>query len=156
WKRNQPPQEILPIVTDAVADTCADVRCHGVELLQAMGMYAMEAVPLLITLLKDPDKSVRRASAQALEKIGKPAQAALLALIECLDDDDPLMMLSASSAIRKFEVRDSETLKEVLAALFRVSNKHQSTIFCLLHNLGPAADWAVPQLIEALKDLIRS
>lgn len=156
WKRNQQPQEILPIVTDAVADTSADVRCHGLELLQAMGMDAVEAVPLLIKLLKDPDKSVRRASAKALEKIGNRAQAALLALIACLDDDDPLMFLSASSAIRKLEVRDSETLKEVLAALSRVSSKHQSTIFCLLHNLGPEADWAVPQLIEALKDLIHS
>jgi len=156
WKRNQQPEEILPIATAAVAATSADVRCHGLELLQAMGMYAVEAVPLLIKLLKDPDKSVRRASAEALEKIGKPAQAALLALIECLDDDDPFMFLSASSAIRKLEVRDSETLKEVLAALSRVSSKHQSTIFCLLHNLGPEADWAVPQLIEALKDLIHS
>ena len=156
WKRNQQPEEILPIVTDAVADTNADVRCHGLELLQAMGIHAVEAVPLLVKLLKDPDKSVRRASAQALEKIGTPAQAALLPLIECLDDDDPLMFLSASSAIRKLEVRDPETLKEVLAALPRVSSKHQSTIVCLLHNLGPATDWAVPQLIEALKDAMDS
>ncbi len=156
WKRNQQPQEILPIVADAVADTSADVRCHGLELLQAMGVYAVEAVPLLIKLLKDPDKRVRRASAQALEKIGNPAQAALLALIECLDDDDPFMFLSASRAIQKLEVRDPETLKEVLAALSRVSSEHQSTIFCLLHNLGPAADWAVPQLIEALKDLLHA
>jgi tetratricopeptide (TPR) repeat protein len=155
WKRNQQPREILRIATAAVADASADVRCQGVELLQAMGRHAVEAVPLLIKLLRDPDKSVRRASAQALDKIGSPAQAALLALIECLDDDDPLMFLSASSAIRKLEVRDAETLKEVLAALSRVSSKHQSTIFCLLHNLGPAADWAVPQLLEALKELIQ-
>ncbi len=99
WKRHQQPQEIFPIVTDAVADTSADVRCHGLELLQAMGMYAVEAVPLLIKLLKDPDKSVRRASAEALEKLGNRAQAALLALIECLDDDDPFMFLSVSCAI---------------------------------------------------------
>jgi len=156
WKRNQQPQEILPIVTAAVADTSAEVRCHGLELLQAMGTYAVEAVPLLIKLLKDPDKNVRRASAETLEKIGNHAQAALLALIECLDDDDPFMSLAVSSAIRKLEVRDSEMLKEVLAALSRVSSKHQSTIFCLLHNLGPAADWAVPSLIEALKELIHS
>jgi tetratricopeptide (TPR) repeat protein len=156
WKRNQQPQEILPIVTAAVADTSAEVRCQGLEILQAMGLHAVEAIPLLIKLLKDPEKSVRRASAETLEKIGNPAQAALLALMDCLDDDDPLMSLSASRAIRKLEVRDSETLKEVLAALSRVSSKHQSTIFCLLHNLGPAADWAVPQLIEALKDLIHS
>jgi HEAT repeat protein/Tfp pilus assembly protein PilF len=156
WKRNQQPQEILPMVAEAVADTSADVRCHGLELLGEMGMDAVEAVPLLIKLLKDPDKSVRRAAAVALEKIGNGAQAALLALIESLDDDDPLMFLAASSAIRKLEVRDSETLKEVLAALSRVSGKHQSTIFCLLHNLGPQADWAVPQLIEALKDLMHS
>ncbi len=156
WKRNQQPQEILHIVTDAVADPSAEVRCHGLELLQELGMHAEEAVPLLIEHLKDPDKSVRRASAKALEKIGIGAQPALLALIECIDDDDPFMFLSASSAIQKLEVRDSETLKEVLAALPLVSSKHQSTIFCLLHKLGPAADWAVPQLIEALKDLIHS
>jgi tetratricopeptide (TPR) repeat protein len=156
WKRNQQPQEIFPIVTDAIADTRPDVRWHGLELLQAMGTYAVEAVPLLIKLLKDPDKSVRRASAQALEKIGSSAQAALLALIECLDDDDPFMFLSASRAIQMLEVRDPETLKEVLAALSRVSSEHQSTIFCLLHNLRPAADWAVPQLIEALEDLLHS
>src|SRR5262249_29459445 len=87
---------------------------------------------------------------------GNRAQAALVPLIECLDDDDPFVFLPASRAIRKLEVRDSETLKEVLAALSRVSSKHQSTIFCLLHNLGPEADWAVPQLIEALKGLIHS
>jgi tetratricopeptide (TPR) repeat protein len=156
WKRNQQPQEIFPLVTDAVADPSAEVRCHGVELLQAMGLYAVEAVPLLIKLLKGPDRSVRRASAEALERLGNPAQTALLALIECLDDDDLFLFLSASRAIRKLEVRDSETLKEVLAALSRVSSRGKGTIFCLLHNLGPAADWAIPQLIEALKDLIHS
>jgi tetratricopeptide (TPR) repeat protein len=156
WKRNQQPREILPIVADAVADPSAAVRCHGLELLQAMGIHAVESVPLLIRLLKGPDKSVRRAAAAALEKLGVPAQAALLALIECLDDDDPLTFLTASRAIRKLRVRDSETLKAVLAALSRASSQRQSTIFCLLQNLGPAADWAVPQLIDALKDQIHS
>jgi tetratricopeptide (TPR) repeat protein len=154
WKRNQQPQEILPLVNDAVADTRAEVRCHGLGLLQAMGAHAVEAVPLLIKLLKDADKGVRRASAKVLGTIGHASQAALLPLIECLDDDE--VFLSASNALRALEVRDRETLKQVLAALSRVSSEHQATVFCLLHNLGPAADWAVPQLIEALKGLIHT
>ena len=107
--------------------------------------------PHLIPLLSDADPEIRTGAAELLEKIGSPARSALPALRKAELDPDGAVRVEAASAYGKI-ANDPAGAAHLLARA--VASSDPNTPYRAarkLHELGPAARVAVPDLIAVLK-----
>jgi len=119
--------------------------------LGEMGSEAGEAAPNLIRTLEDKIALVRGAAAIALGKIRADAKVVVPALTAVLEDDDPNVRGDVLFALGLFgeEARDAvpaikAKLKDVVPVCLRAASA--------LGDIGPAANGAVSELVEALRN----
>jgi HEAT repeat protein len=124
------------------------VRRAAARALGELGSEATSAVSALEEALADDDREVCRLACYALGEVGPQAKAALPALTKSLQDEEFSMRLAAAFAIQKINP-DSEAYVSELTRAMRMG---EGGTIVSVGQLGPSATWAVPTLIELLKD----
>jgi len=133
-------------------DPDADMRRAAVRQLSEVGPSEVsKAVPVLVAALKDKDVFVRRFSAQALAKLEVKDGAAIAGLAAMLKDpkEEKEAAEAAVTALGKMGSEAVSALSDV------VKNGRQDNIVRrkaaeALGSIGPAANSAVPALVDAL------
>jgi RNA polymerase sigma factor (sigma-70 family) len=144
---------VVPVIRDSLKDKSANVRSFAVL---ALGQIGPDATPMVKGMLKDPSSQVRRSTAQVLVQFG-PAMA-VVALAEMLRDPDQNLRQNAThwlTQLAKQGMKDSEAKAAVAAiipALRDPSISVRQYAIQALAAFGPAAEGAVPALMDALDD----
>ena len=124
------------------------VRRAAARALGELGSEATSAVSALDEALADDDREVCRLACYALGEVGPQANAALPALTNSLQDEELSVRLAAAFAIQKINP-DSEAY---VAELTKAMRMGEGGTIVSIGRIGPSATWAVPTLIELLKD----
>jgi HEAT repeat protein len=99
FRASLPSAEVLPLLTDAMADEDAGVRTVAATYLGILNDDPGTSVPLLVEGLADDDPAVRTAAATALGAFGGEARDALPALRRAAGDHDPELAREAGRAV---------------------------------------------------------
>src|SRR5262245_47855195 len=118
------------------------VRADAVDALADRGPDAAEAVPALIAGLND--WRLRRSASKALTRIGDPA---IPALLQALDAENHRQTPVCKALARM----GSAIVPDLLVAARHRNPKIRNGAISVLGDLGPAAERAIPVLIETLK-----
>jgi RNA polymerase sigma-70 factor (ECF subfamily) len=124
-----------PPLTEALRDEASEVRARAAESLGSLGLKGKAAVPALVEALNDPDREVRYKVADALGSIGPDAKEALPAL-------NRVWQRGKDDYVRSAVTRGLWKIDPVQAIQAGVRYK----------DIGPYAKYAVPALVEGLKD----
>ena len=154
---------VLPkLLTLAVLAGCADPAGEAIRTLDEGETQARRsaartlaedeprettAIPALIRSLDDPDPEVRRVSAYALGLRGADARGAISKLRLALIDEDGSVRLTAAYALARIDPHDPAPL----SVLMDVARSGDARAIITLGQMGPAAEAAVPALVESLK-----
>jgi HEAT repeat protein len=177
-----PARSAVPPLRHLLSHKGASVRMHAASALGDIGAASAAAVDALTSLLKDPDEGVRREAAEALGKIGPEAKGSILALIAALNDSAGSVTTHAAWALSQMGPAAVEPLiaslndknlqhlavvilgdmgpaaKSAAAPLAKLLVEPDldtalgREVILTLAKFGPAADEAVPTLIDILKD----
>jgi HEAT repeat protein len=127
----------------ALHDKSPAVRLEAAEALSKVDPQSRRGIDILIELLKNGDDIVGPQAAAALGRLGPAAKSAVPALIQALPSVQPrsLVKKTAEGAVSLWPApeEDDQRRSLVLAAA------------SALGKMGPAANDAIPKLIEALK-----
>jgi HEAT repeat protein len=125
-------------------------RMRGVVALRDMGTNARPAVGALIERLGDKDATVRLHSAIALGNIGPDAKSAVPALKPFLREKHTVRVYTAN-ALWKIERNAQEVLPILEGGVREEQAPFRWAAAVFLGEMGPAAEKAIPALIEAAK-----
>ncbi|MCY3020099.1 MAG: HEAT repeat domain-containing protein, partial [Planctomycetota bacterium] len=151
--------DAVPALIEALKDQRPDVRAAAVSALRGAGPAAKDAVPLLIAALNDANEKVRWDAVAALGTIGPAAEAALAPLSALLAAGPPKEGADARQSV-PFRALVAETLgllgAKAVAPLTKTLEdpvpEMRAAAAAALAKLGPAAQEAVPALLQKLKD----
>lgn len=146
-------QSRLPILRSCLRDRDCKVRQHAAIALGLMNTQADEAVQDLLQALKDKDSNVRLAALLAITDIGFQNQTVVdLPLTNSLRLGE---LLTFKVISRKWRDKMSPVLMNSAVFLHALTDNDQrarAQVAKLLAAMGPAAQLAIPALIQALKD----
>ena len=138
------PQLILQLQDEAV-----EVRRAAAKALGELGRKTKKsAVSPLSEAVTDKDRVVRRLACFALGEMGPVADSAIPFLIHALTDRELSVRLSSAFAICKINPENKDYVPELLNAM----RKGEGGTIVAVGKMGPNAGWAVPMLINLLKD----
>ena len=151
--RGQGVKEIVPVLIEAMQDSSDNVRAGAVRALvqigsdeatQALLAAPRIAIPALIVDLDDADDRVRGEAATGLEKFGSDAKMAVPALLRALKRKDGGLERGCPGAWTIAKHPD------VIPALIEAIRQREWAATLILRDIGPAAQAAVPALLEAM------
>jgi RNA polymerase sigma factor (sigma-70 family) len=159
--------QATPLLRQRLTSADAHDRRVAAELLVRIGPPDAALVALLRPLLTDPDHYVRKAAIDGLGTLGPPAKAAV-ADLERVATNDPLLHRRVGARIALIRVAGaSEERVRALAALIELKDEltgerkgelnpsgKEAGVYAAsaLHEMGPKAKAAEPQLLVALKN----
>lgn len=126
------------IVARLFISTEAHVRNAAVEVLQALGEFA---VPTIETLMTDPSRDIRKLSIDVLDKI--PGEKAFSLLIQGLKDSEPVIVSACVEALGR--KRDQRALSPLLELLQTSTN-----VWISFSVIEASAILGDPQVLEGL------
>ncbi len=139
--------EAVSAVAELLKDSSPAVRAHAVQALGALGPAAKPVVPALVELLKDSDVTVRRQAVRAIGRIRPGPKVTVPLFVKLMEDADAGVRMRVLHAVSE---AGAQAVPGLTAAL---NNEKAAYWVCLvLREIGPAAQGAVPALIEKLKD----
>jgi HEAT repeat protein len=107
-----------------------------------------DSTSALIGKLSDGDPRVRREAAEALANHSNESAAIVPALEHSLADSDTSVRLAAALSIATLSP-ENEAFRPVILESLRAGH---APIFVEVGQMGPAAKWAVPTLVELLSN----
>lgn len=138
------PQLILQLKDEDV-----EIRRAAAKALGELGRKTPKsAVPPLSEAVTDKDREVRRLACFALGEMGPVADSAIPSLIHALKDRELSVRLSTAFAIYKINPENKAYVSELLKTM----RKGEGGTIVAVGKMGPNAGWAVPTLINLLKD----
>lgn len=140
-------ESAVPVFVACLSDSDANMRLIVADELPRLGPAAKAAVPTLITGTRDENTYFRLASIKALGQIGPGAEPAIPFLIDALKEgiygaEDALGGMGAPAVSPLLAVYKSTKDKKLIDRTTSALTK-----------IGPQAAPAVPELMEALKDV---
>ena len=135
--------EVPRLIADLASDE-VDVRRAAA---QALGTFESEderIAPALQRAAQDADEQVRRLACNALGEIG----AGKGELTTALDDSQIPVRLAAAFALLKIEPGN----QAACTVLTMMMKRGDGGVIVAVADMGPAAKWAVPTLVELLRD----
>ncbi len=130
-------------------DEDVEVRRAAAKALGELGRETKKsAVSPLSEAVTDQDREVRRLACFALGEIGPEADSAIPALMHALKDKELSARLSAAFAIYKINPENKAYVPELLKTM----RTGEGGTIDSVGKMGPNAGWAVPTLIDLLKD----
>jgi hypothetical protein len=123
------------------------VRQSAAWAIADLGSGGKECVPDLIESMKN--KETKRAAVWALGKIGPQAQRAIPALVAALNDEDRQVCLHAAWALAFI---GKEAVRHVIGAMENADLATRVLVICILGQIGPDAQDALPVLNARLLD----
>jgi HEAT repeat protein len=133
-----------PALAGMLQDPDGTVRLQGAKLLGRLGpAEAKTTIPVLIELLKDPQEFTRIQAVDQLGRIGPDAKEAMPALIARLKEKG--LVTNVPHALARM---GSEALPALLETLNSDNAALRNSTVVALGTLGPAAQTAIPKLIE--------
>ncbi len=123
--------------------------------LRRLGPEAQAAVVVCGNLLSHPDPTIRWETLQVVEQLGEEARPTQASLTSALNDPKDFIRIKAAEVLWRL---DRRLTRLVLAQLIAVVAEVQSeALFALqvLARMGPAAQPAVPAILEALGTQLR-
>lgn len=150
--------EVIQALVESLKDSELGVRRSAAEALGEIGPPAADAIHPLINTLKDQSENadVRAYAAQALARIGPDRIEAAATLTETLEDNDPKIQEAAVKALAEtsFATKQDENAAQALtnlsAQLKAGETERRRSAATELGKMGPAAQAALPALIEAV------
>ena len=139
----------VPALVALLCDTEPSVRLSTSEALVKIGVGA---VPALIDATRHPEPTVRRIVTSTLGRLGPAARAALPALTELLSDPVPDVRCKAPGALVSIAGPETGVVLALIKALEGQDSAVRGESARALGRLGPAAQAAIPPLLEALRD----
>ncbi len=150
-------EEAVPILVDILrrhrsgGGPSAELRRSVAQILGQIGPRADPAVPDLLELLHDPDPQTRALAALALGKIGTSLDEVVPALAKLLDE--PGDRLGALKGIWELRARARGAIPALVVVMRTDADGELRWMATeALAKMGPTAQPALPQLIEALAD----
>ncbi len=137
----------LPVLTAALSDPKADVRCNAASAIGRLGAKAVPAVEKLWPLASEPTAPVREAALRALIDIGDVSP---LPLCELLVHADEGVRVTAAENLRSFSGIPPEAVDDLAQAAGDEKLRVRLAAAEALGTLGPKAAPAVPALLKAL------
>ncbi|MCH7686005.1 MAG: HEAT repeat domain-containing protein [Planctomycetes bacterium] len=138
------PQLILQLKDEDV-----EVRRAAAKALGELGRENPQSVVSpLSEAVTDKDREVRRLACFALGEMGPVADSAIPALIHALKDRELSVRLSAAFAIYKINPENKAYVPELLNTM----RQGEGGTIVSVGKMGSNAGWAVPTLINLLKD----
>ena len=146
-------KEALPLLTEALQDSDADVRAQSAQSIDYLHFHAdaAAAVPGLVAMLHHENLPERLWATRALQDIGKPSQDALIPLLQDVSTQTAtfaaLALASISSATMVAKMPDFEK------ALLDGSQPARFMSLETMATFGRAAFHAAPLIRAALRDV---
>jgi HEAT repeat protein len=143
--------DLLPRVFSSLEDESWQVRAAGARALAAISHDADGVRAIARSLRSDESKEVRCTAAELLGSVGPDHPAALAALVDAFDDGDKRTRALSSLSAAAF---GAEAVPAILAAAGKPSlqNRIRCAALDALHEMGPSASSAVPELLVYLRD----
>lgn len=138
----------VSLLTEQLSSADADARAAAVRSLGELGTRAASAAPQVVTATRDSDADVRQGSCRALGDIGIADPAVLAALQESLEDAESSVQLAAAFALVKLDPEG----RAYVPVLERTMRSGEGGTIVAVGQMGSSASWAVPTLIDLLKD----
>lgn len=118
---------------------------------QILRYFLPTAAPVIVPLLSDPRPGTRSAAAYALERCGDGSASVIAALEKALLDPDKVVRVDAALAISHLECPKGQGARVLSHLIDGIKDRHRVDVVALwLRQLGPAAEPAVPALVDAL------
>jgi HEAT repeat protein len=146
----KPSRPAVPRLIELLDDQIASVRRRAAEALGALGDdTAPEAIEPLIKLIAAPHETVREAAVIAVGNFGSLADPALPILKQIAFDQRSTLRPEAALSLWKL-TEDADLLTPLLTDLLQTKDAPWEAAE-VLAVMGPAAQGAIPALIEALE-----
>lgn len=138
--------DAVPALVKALSDKRPVVRVRAAQALGSIA--AASGIEPLTAALNDPSPSVRSAATESLGRMR--AKSSLLALRQKLSDPEPSVRVKAAQAIWRVDC-DAALVVPVLIRALRDRTAGGDAKF-VLGEIGPAAQDAVPALVQSLRE----
>jgi HEAT repeat protein len=129
-------------------DASPSVRAASAEALGALGPAGRASLPALFATLEDGSETVRHAAAQALARL-KSEPGDVPRLISAVGSGDPYVASFAAWTLGNMGGTAKDAVPALASALAREGT--DAVVSAALARIGPAAEGAVPALVEELK-----
>lgn len=116
------PQVVVPVLTNALADSSDYVRARAAFALSVFGTNSRPAIPLLLRLTTETNGAVRDLAICALGEIRSEPQLVVPVLIDALGDRDEWIQANAADGLGNFGTNASSAL-HALIELYRKEEK---------------------------------
>ena len=149
----------VPDLIQALNDEDPSLRNTAVEMLARLRGEAQAAIPQLVQALSDEDPVISSSAAIALGKIAEAAPGSLAAmakkavppLVQMMSSTDPALHGSAAYALEQI---GKDAVPHLIPVLSHEDPFIRGNVVEALDRIGAAAQDAVPQLIQALSDVV--
>jgi len=141
------PTVSIPLLANAMDNNNAGCRTRIANVLGNIGRPARAALPRLLRGLKDIDVQVRHSAAYSIAKIGYKTDEVISSLQSAIKENTGDVQMMAIDALAEL---DPWTAKEAMPILKDGVKKNDDKAFFALQKMGPAAQDAIPELINAL------
>ncbi len=149
--------EAIQALVESLKDSELGVRRSAAEALGEIGPPASDAITPLIKTLKDQSENadVRGNAAHALARIGPDRTEVASALTGALEDNDPkieeaaVKALAATSLATKQDENATRVVASLSGQLMTGETERRRSAATELGKMGPAAQAALPELIDA-------
>jgi hypothetical protein len=141
----------IPSLIRGAAFTNANERWVAVSALGKIRSDPAVVIPVLTNAFRDPDMFVRQNALIALSEFGKDAEPLIPAIAEMLNDREHWVQTAAMNALGRLHANFGVTIPALTRALGSTNIYFALDVARTLQGFGPAAQPAVPAMIEALK-----
>ncbi len=150
-----PAAEAAPMLEDLLGENDPELRLAACEALNRLGAVPAGSAQRLVKMLTEPDEALRVCALEALIDIGSEAVAALLATLGSEDDALRLAAIEALNQIDPQWTTSDEALEAIAGFIEKVEEGFGGDRLVAIQGLsalGPAARFAIPNLITLLLD----
>ena len=146
---------VVPALLQAFQDPDKEVRARAVLALSRIGAGSKEVIPALTRALSDAEPEVRNSALAAVEALGPSAKQTAPALLKRLESEEIQERLRVVDVLLKVDPSSVSQAVPILVRLIKnpnVSDPLRLSAVDLLAKSGPAAEGAVPTLVDLLAD----
>lgn len=151
-----PPDDAIPVLTQALAAADADVQETAVQALAEFGPERADVVQALHSALRDRNPLVRANAGRVFSSFSSIPTASVSILLQALEDPEASVRATALQALHRVGAREKALLSAFINALEDRSAIVREVAVRNLRDLGPAAHDAVTALVNALGDVAPS